>query len=162
MYQSNIAKLLFLFFLLTLFNGCSYLTYQGKTASQKERIVLKEGAEQKGVFKSYDLSVSYQYLCQGSNLTLSGIIEPADNLKYNFTHVEHFDFRVFFLDADSRILSYKDLFASKWKGAIETWTFKKSFVLPENTDAMVFSYSGKAIEGGYDGDAAIWSFWLSP
>jgi hypothetical protein len=159
---SNFAKFFSLFLILTILNGCSYLTYQGKTATQKERIILKEGVEQKSVFTSYDLSVSYQYLRHDRHLTLSGVIEPADGLKYNFTHVEHFDFRVYFLDADSRILSYKELFGSKWKGAIETWKFTRSLVLPENTAAMVFGYSGKAIEGGYNGDATTWNFWLLP
>ena len=162
MYSPDFFKFFYFFIILTLLNGCSYLTYRGKTATQKERIILKEGIEQQGVFKSYDLSLSYQYLRQSSNLTLSGVIEPADNLKYNFTHVEHFDFRVYFLDADNRILSYKELFGSKRKDAIQTWKFKRGILLPENTSAMVFGYSGKATEGGYDGGMTTWDFWLSP
>jgi len=147
----------------------SFFSYRGATAEQESRIALLEGGPHVGFWKTKDLSMHYHYLRDPDNLELSGVIELANSLKYNFRSIEYLFLQVNLLDAEGKVLESKVVLTSDHLQMIEKLPFKRSVGLPPGTAAIAFSYTGRVREGGRTGrvledagDGDSWDFWMTP
>jgi len=165
-----VKKCLLLLFISTLV-ACqsSFFSYRGATTKQESRIALLEGGPHLGFWKTKDLSMHYHYLRNPDNLELSGVIELADSLQYNFTALEYLFLQVNLLDAEGKVLESKRVFTSDYRHMIKKLSFKRSLKLPTGTTAIAFSYTGRVMEGGGTGrvledagDGDSWDFWMTP
>lgn len=144
-------------------------SYRGATAEQQSRIALLEGGPYVGFWKTEDLSMHYRYLRYPENLELSGVVELANRLKYNFTTLEYLFLQVNLLDAEGKVLESKVVLTSDYRHMIKKLPFKRSLELPPGITAIAFSYKGRVLEGGGTtrvledaGDGDSWDFWRTP
>jgi hypothetical protein len=150
----------FSFLFLSALAACSSLvSYQGQTANPQSRIALQEG-QHKGVWSTDDLSIEYSYLQNSNNLRLSGQVELSNALKDVSDVVANFLLQVVFLNAESRALGTKELVNTGFAEPITQWQFDRTYVMPANTAAMAFSYTGQM--GIHPLRGATQQFWHDP
>ena len=165
----HLTRWLFLFIALTAVLACkSYLTYEGQEVAEEDRIEIKTGGPNEGAMRTNDLTFDYAYERNGDDFTLSGTISWANHLLYNFKTMEHFSLMLYFVDGSGKIIEEKNIVRSGHYVEIENLSFEKQFSLPAGAVAMVFGYSGKAVDGGSAsseggrGEQIDWDFWKSP
>jgi hypothetical protein len=135
-------------------------TYQGKTADQNSRIVLKGGSHN-GMWQTDDLTVKYSYSRKPNNLQITGNVELKDELKDASDTVQNFILQVNFLNANGQALGTKELVVAGYRETITKWDFDHNFELLANTAAMAFSYQGQmGVEAAGGGSAE--QFWHDP
>lgn len=144
-------------------------SYRGAVARQESRLPLREGGPHRGFLKTQDLSVRYHYWREQGNVELSGSVELAKSLRYNFTTLEHLFLEVHLLDAEGRVLESKGVLTSEYRHMVRKLPFKRSLELPPGTTAIAFSYTGRVRDGGGAGrvsgdagDGDSWDFWMYP
>lgn len=142
-------------------------TYEGHVVAEEDRIEIKEGGPHNGFWKTYDINVDYTYEKKTNALFFTGEISFNKHLMYNFRTLEHFYFRIYFVDEEGKILDGKGLVYSGYRVPLGPLSFQKELPLPDDSVAMVFSYTGSADEQGGGIDSEIdgrtdWDFWRSP
>ena len=154
--------------------GClqNITSYKGKTVAEENRIALEAGGPHKGVWNTEDLTLNYEYTQKSNEIELSGAIAFGNSVAANYTTMERFFLQVHFTDREGKILEDKVIASSgnrKFMDNVKILSFTSRLVLPRESAGMVFSYSGRATEGGglyplvtSGGDGADWDFWKTP
>ncbi len=160
----GLTNLVVLLAMVVLF-GCSSknLNFEGRTASQQDNIMLKEGGPHEGQWKSGDMIISYTYSNQAGNIQIEGTIELTRRLTNTFQMVTNLSVRANLLDEERIILvSQPILFAGNTP--MRNWRFTRELPAAPGAKAMNFSYSGSAAENGPFGgrDQATATFWKEP
>jgi hypothetical protein len=137
-----------------------FYTYRGAVADQEERVVIAAGGPHPGIWRTIDLTLSFQYTKEADRLDLAGEIELDESFRYNFITLEHFSMRVNFLDLDGRVLESVSVFNSGYRQRLETFYFNRRLDLPDGATAMTFSYNGRVRESGQN--SSFWDFWKTP
>ena len=122
-----------------------------------EKVELRKDVPQVGTWETFDLKIAYEFVANGQNLDISGQTELGDHQKMVYDYVRFLDIYIFFLDHDSRVLLTEALNSSFSDSVDRTVLFKRSYKIPEGTEALSFGYSGKVEE--QDGQM---SFYLLP
>ena len=147
--------------------GCSskVLSYEGRTATQKDNISLQEGGPHEGQWKSGDMTVSYSYSNRADSIQIEGTVELTRRLTNTFRMVANFSVRTNIMDENKIILASVPIVLAG-NTPIQVWRFSEEFPAPQGARAMNFSYSGSASEsgGGPFGsrDQVTTSFWKVP
>ena len=157
----NIARIVLLIFfcsLILVVSGClqTQELYIGNKVTA-EKIALGKDAPQAGAWETFDLKIAYEFVVKGQDLDISGQIELGDHQKMVYDYVRFLDIYIFFLDHDSRVLLTEALDSSFASSVDRTVLFKRSYKIPDGTEALSFGYSGKVEE--QDGQM---SFYLLP
>lgn len=153
----------------TISRGGLLALFLGVVVACQGRLALREGGPHRGSWKTQDLSVHYHYWREQGNVELSGSVELAKSLRYNFTTLEHLFLEVHLLDAEGRVLESKGVLTSEYRHMVRKLPFKRSLELPPGTTAIAFSYTGRVRDGGGAGrvsgdagDGDSWDFWMYP
>ncbi|MFC1859113.1 hypothetical protein ACFL9U_13980 [Thermodesulfobacteriota bacterium] len=161
------------FLLMLALVACSgrLFTYQGVTAKPENRIALRENGPHEGVWKTRDLSISYEHSMVGSELEIAGVVEFAQYLRTGYNTLRKFSLAVNYLDPDGIVLDTRPILTQAQRPWIllKAVSFKTRFDLPAETAAIAFSYRGQAgDEGGgggpmdRHGEGVSWDFWQGP
>jgi len=144
--------------------GCQGLmvSYQGASVTEVNLIPLLEGATRADHFETADLTVDYQYTRNGDNLQFSGDVRYASALRHNFVSVLQFHLRVFFVDAQGRVLQDHGIAVNGYGNTDDQMRFQERLILPPGTVFMAFGYSGRATDGGHRDSRTETSFWYDP
>jgi len=150
--------------------GCASveIATTGRETLPEARITLSEAAEGGGMWEGRDLWVSFDWVRSGNALKLSGTVGFFKPVADGFAALSRFTLRVHFLDTDGRVISTSGVATAAYRKPITPLTFERNLTVPPETNAMAFSYSGRAIEGGGEGspgsrDGGIsWEFWQVP
>jgi len=137
--------------------------WKGHIVGQDNRIPLEKTAGKvHGIWKTGDLSLEYEYLIRKDSIQLDGGATLADKLTY-FSSLDYLSIMVQFLNGEGMVLGHEILYFSASRPLIPMIkpSFSRSFLLPSETDAMSFSYSGKVSDGSGD-DGIDWNFWTVP
>jgi len=137
--------------------------WKGHIVRKDNRIPLEETAGKiRGVWKTGDLSLRYDYLIKEDRIQLDGETTLTEKLTH-FTTLDHLSIMVQFLDREGMVLGHEILCISSYRAWLPmiNLSFSRSFVLPSGTASMSFSYSGKVSDGNGD-DGIDWDFWSTP
>jgi len=142
-------------------------SYKGLEVSENNLIRLENGGPHDGIWSTGDLAVVYRYTRKADNLQISGDIRFEDSLRYNFTRLDHFDLWIHLLNSENKIVEYRNLSPHVHYFEIDKIPFDETIPLPPGINAISFSYSGRASEGGNDrdektGGGTSWEFWKTP
>ena len=150
--------------------GCASveISTEGRETLPEARIALSDAAEGGGMWEGRDLWVSFDWVRSGDALNLSGTVGFFKPVADGFAALSEFTLRVHLLDADGRVISTAGVATAAYRKPITPLTFERRVTISPETNAMAFSYSGRAIEGGGDGrpgsrnDGISWEFWQVP
>ena len=142
--------------------GCqgSLNNVQGQEIQYGERIMLKEGGEQTGQYRTDDLTMDYQYTRTGDSLKISGVIQFGTSMRGLFLTLRTFNLTLLLADSQGKVLGEKPLTTASSEKLASPQTFSTTIVLPPQTALAAFSYSGQVSGPGKDGSPS--SFWHAP
>ena len=122
----------------------------GAWVEEKDRISVLDGGPHKGSWQTRDLSINYEYREATSSLQITGVIELARHLQYNFNTLEHLRLNIHFLEANGIVLETKRIRAFGYRRFLELlgeMSFNSRFDLTQEAVAFAFSYHGRVSEG---------------
>ena len=115
-----------------------------------QRIQLSESGSATGKWEARDLSIDYRYSGAPGAFSISGTVNFADSIVYNFESMPSFHADLIFADSRGRVLGMYGLLTASESG-FDRWDpvkFEHRFVLPPGTASFAFSYRGDVVEGG--------------
>ena len=137
------------------------LTYKGSRVTPGESISLLEG-EHSGYWQTRDLRINYTYSKKGNQMQISGDIDFAGWLGYNFQNILYFNISMFLVDDQETILQSSGVTSSSnFAQSQDSMSFSKTLDLPPGTTAIAFGYTGEA-RGIGDEEAGTTSFFYIP
>lgn len=142
--------------------GCqgSLNNLQGQDIQYGERIMLKEGGQQTGQYKSDDMTIDYQYVRTGDSLKISGVIQFSFTMQRMFLTLRTFNLSLLLADSQGKVLGEQILTIASAERLTSPQTFSKTLVIPPQTALVAFNYSGQVSGSGTDGSPT--SFWHTP
>lgn len=148
--------------------GSIFRSYKGLTVPAENLIALQNEGPHEGSWQTEDVSINYQYTKDVDNFKISGLIDFDESLKANYNRLDDFMLRIYFVNSENKIIGNLPVSPFTFFDRIEETSFKRNVVLPPDTHAMVFSYSGSVSEGGSakgrqgEGGGGGWNFWKLP
>ena len=133
---------------------------QGQTIQYSDRIVLQDGRQQSGEFRSADLTVNYEYTRNGDSLQISGVVQMNYTMQSLFLTLRTFNLVLLLADNQGKITAEQGLTTASAANVRAPMNFNKTIVLPSQTALMAFSYTGQVSGSGSDGSPS--SFWHDP
>jgi hypothetical protein len=170
-------RLLTLFVLINLCIACagSNPLSPGAWVAEEDRIPLIDGGPHKGTWKTRDLSVNYEFQEAAPSLQVKGVVELANYITMGYDSLEYFHLYIHFLEDNGTVLATQRIKSSgyyhSFRLAGEKVTFNRRFDLTQDTVALAFSYSGRAVAGDGPGPSSAnsssegridWEFWKVP
>jgi len=146
----------------------------GAWVAEEDRIQLMDGGPHKGTWKTRDLSIHYEYQEAAPSLQVKGVVELANYIQMGYNALEYFHLYIHFLEDNGTVLSTQRIKSSGYYQSFRLAreiTFNGRFDLTQNTVALAFSYSGRAVSsdgpgpssGNSNGEGRIdWEFWKVP
>jgi hypothetical protein len=150
-------KLISLAFIVAL-AGCqgSLLSYKSGIVLESQRIPLPTGNQISSSWESRDLRIDYQWTRTGDNLKISGKVQFAGQLKYNYTRLDYFNLALIFVGQNGDVFEIRNL-AAKTDDGIESASFDTDAHLPPDTSYFAFSYQGVARNSESE-DVDFWNY----
>jgi hypothetical protein len=121
--------------------------HEGTQATQTERISLNPGGPHAGSWQDDNLLIDYQYTLEPDIFRIQGTVSLTRRLTGTFTTVQNFSVRANLLTDDGTIARSLAIVVVG-NSVIRQWRFNENTGPPPAVTAMVFSYNGRAIEGG--------------
>ena len=122
----------------------------GAWVEEEDRISMQDGGPHKGSWQTRDLSINYEYREATSSLQITGVIELASYLQYNFNTLEHLRLNIHFLEANGIVLETERIKVFGYRRFLDflgEMSFNSDFDLTQETVAFAFSYHGRVTEG---------------
>ncbi len=131
----------------SIISSCSpgVLTYKGAKVTQMNRMILLKQGEQQGVWKTAELSVSYNYQLTPDDLKLNGTTELIGGLSQGFRWIKRLDVYLLFLDRQGVVIECPLIYSSMANRVIDTipLKFETTLPVPEGTYTVSFAYEGE-------------------
>jgi uncharacterized protein YceK len=149
--------------ILALLTGCGSLSFSvvGKTVSEGNRIPLVESGTENAHWQTRDLTLTYRYERNQSNLSLEGTVDLDASLRNNFTYIEYFHMDVIFLDSQGKVLEMRGLISSSPEPIDRPINFRRMLTLPPGSRSIAFSYRGQARSASDETGSSTY-FWEYP
>jgi hypothetical protein len=123
------------------------MMYQGNLVSPAMHVVaLQEGGSSAGTWKTFDLTIDYEFAQEGEFMDLSGRAVLSEHYEMNYDSVRKLFVYMFFLDEKSRVLNTANLVRNLSGDADEVMTFSHRYSVPPGTTSFSFGYQGTARE----------------
>jgi hypothetical protein len=166
---SILFKLSVSFLLMTSLVSCAANVFssKGSWVAKDDRVFIQDAEPLKGTWQTRDVTVEYACQQETQNLHISGVVRLGDYLTTRFNDLDWFTLNIYALDAEGVVLDSKLILFFGSRRSIDThenMTFDKRLVLPADTAAIAFGYSGRVIEEGNGSRDQIdyWDFWKIP
>ncbi len=151
-------RFLLMFFLIMVavvtFNGCNgrLFSYKGATITQQDHIVQLQQGDQKGVWKTNELSLNYNYRMTPENLKVSGTVNLVGGFAIGFSSVERLVVQLLFLDDQGTVIDNVILYSADSHHSTQyiPMNFDRTIPIPANAHAISFSYDGELMDAGDD------------
>jgi hypothetical protein len=141
--------------------------HEGTQATQTERISLNPGGAHAGSWQDGNLVVDYQYTLEPDIFRIQGTVSLTRRLTGTFDTVQNFSVQANLLTEDGTIVRSLSIVVVG-NSTIRQWRVNQTTGPPPAVTAMVFSYNGRATEGGArlggvrGGNGVSTSFWRRP
>ncbi len=136
--------------------------FQGSFVPEPLRTELLADGPHEDFWHTDEIEVHFRYQRETERLHIKGTVQITGHLQ-NYDSADSFHLRVWFLDAEGRVLAGKGLLSVGKGQKIVSWPFKNEMVLPEGTVSVSFSYSGRANTSGSDESGQdCWDFQMHP
>lgn len=145
---------------LTACTGKNWFSYDGWETKPDNRYELKEGGPHAVIWKSPELNLHYRYRLESDRLYVEGEVVRQSRIKH-FNSLKAW-INIHMIDENGVIIDTHRLwsqYGSNVYGGLR-WTFKKDWPLPPGNEAVGFSFSGVAGQGGEN--SPQWRFWQTP
>ena len=145
-------QVLFAILGLIFLSGCQATTgyYKGALAPADTVATLPKKAQVSENWQDLYTVIDYSWQKAGETWTIDGVFSFAHHPQIMMTQVRDFDFKLFFLDKNQRVLDYFDLVwvpGPQLNGEVK---FSHTLTFPEGTEAISFGYEGRFVdEEGY-------------
>jgi hypothetical protein len=160
---SACSRLLGYMLLIVLMFGCQSLIFdpRGHRVPESSWIELHPSGDYSGTWNNEDLSLAYKFVRNQSQLRISGSIQIADRITNSFLIIQYFHLDAIPVDAQGKVLNMIGLTSAANVNTLfdHSLDFSTTLTLPSNTEAIAFSYRGRAY-GTEHGD--IMDFWEYP
>ena len=169
--------LLTLFVLINLCIACAGVNplSPGAWVAEEDRIALMDGGPHKGTWKTRDLSVNYEYQEAAPSLQVKGVVKLASYIPMGYDALEYFHLYIHFLEDNGTVLATQKIkshgFRQSFRLTGDEMSFNGRFDLTQDTVALAFSYSGRAVSADGPGPSNAnsgsegridWDFWKVP
>ncbi len=132
------------------------------TVPEEERIRIVTGEDRTGTWAGREIAIDYSYLADGNEMALSGKMNFADLLTYNYSYIEYVYLAVIFADAEGRVLDMTGVTSDR-SIYFDPISFNRRIRIPLNAAYFTFTYRGEAYDGGSSGgDSSTTYFWKYP
>lgn len=155
-----------LFLLIAAFtiSGCggSLFTYNGYKVTQKDLIVQLEDGNQRGVWKTNELAIKYQYQITPEAFKIDGTVELVGGFGTGFSQFGSFAVYLLFLDNQGVVIKNALIYSAGNHQSINMFplAFERTLLLPEGARTISFAYDGVLVDPG--DDTTTYSIWFSP
>lgn len=147
-------------------SACSPMmfTYKGDKVTQKIRLIPLKQGEQRGVWKTNELSITYQYQMTPEVLKLSGTAELVGGFAIGFNRIKRLVVHLLFLDKQGIVIESPFIYSAGIDRTIDMlpMDFERAMPVPEGTQALSFAYDGELAESSGAEGATSYSIWDSP
>jgi hypothetical protein len=138
--------------------GCGgrLYTYKGDKITQKNLMVLLKDGDQKGVWKTNELSITYQYQMTPETLNIAGTTELVGGFVIGFRWITRLSVNLLFLDNQGIVMENVLIYSLGNRNATDTipMVFERTIPIPVGARMISFAYDG-VLAGDYD-------IWFSP
>jgi hypothetical protein len=145
--------------------GCGgrLFTYKGGKVTQKNFMVLLKEGDQKGVWKTNELEITYQYQMTPETMKIAGTTELLGGFAIGFSSIKHLSVYLLFLDDQGIVIENALIYSAGNHRPIDTipMVFEKTIPIPDGSRTISFAYDGELTEGGTEGHTA-YSISFSP
>jgi hypothetical protein len=142
--RATALRLGFLFLVLFALTGCKHISeyYRGYHI-EKERELQLAGSADQGHWKTFDLELNYENEVVGETLNINGYVDFSMYHEMNARRIETFDFYMFFLDNDLKIIETGALIRNAdLNDPYDKLKFDKSLQIPADASHYAFGYRG--------------------
>ena len=162
-----ISAAVVVFFLAAVLVGCQAgaLGYQGKVVKPENRIFFPTEGTLSGVWETRDMIIEYQLSRKAEGIQLTGTLEWANHIIYNYTRIQ-LSLRANFFDANNTITGGQAIALSGPYPLKNSMLINALLRASEDNKGLAFSYSGRAtdrasmMEG--NGDSIVFTIWHTP
>ena len=169
---SRFSAVFFFFGLIcmTVFTSCATTSYVGRVAKPETGVALISGDVHELQWQTGDLTIYGTYSLVSNQMELVGNVELQNKLrKESFPVVNYLRIVSHALDEVGIILASYPLYIAQRDTGHDfvKWTFQRSYIVPEGTRAMTFSYRGRVGDStsrrrNRDDGRSNWDFWYTP
>jgi hypothetical protein len=139
-------------------SACSPMlfSYKGDKVTQKNRMILLKQGEQKGEWKTDEVSVTYHYQLAPEALKISGTTELVGGIKIGFRWIKQLDVYLLFLDKQGTVIESPLVFSAGSR-AIDAipMNFETTIPVPEGIHTISFAYAGELTGTGGPDSASL-------
>ena len=132
-------------------SGCVsvFNPYDGQTVSDTNMIPLKSGGPHEGSWETKQVGFKYSYTYNGNALNVSGDLSCYAASHHTLELVDSLVFRITFVDSDAKLIGTDIIWTLTNDNFHYQWQIKeRTVILPPNTEAIGFSYTGLVREAG--------------
>lgn len=131
----------------------SLFTYKGGKITQKNFMVLLKDGDQKGVWKTDELAIKYQYQMTPEALHIAGTTELLGGLSTGFDQIQRLAVYLLFLDNQGIVIENTLVYLTANYRMMNPipMNFEKTIPIPEGARTISFAYDGEltGLGGGY-------------
>jgi hypothetical protein len=102
------------------------------------------------VWKTNELSVTYQYQMTPEALKITGTTDLVGGFKLGFSQIHRLSVYLLFLDKQGIVIESPLIYSAGMERSIDTipMNFERTIPVPEGTQAISFAYDGALTDGG--------------
>jgi hypothetical protein len=130
-----------------IFSACSHslFTYKGDKVTQKNFMVLLKDGDQKGVWKTNELAIKYQYQMTPEALHIAGTTELLGGFSTGFDQIQRLAVYLLFLDNQGIVIESALVYLTANYRMINPipMNFEKTIPVPEGARTISFAYDGE-------------------
>lgn len=144
--------------------GASLFSYKGYKVTQKNFMVPLKDGDQKGVWKTNELAVNYQYQMTPETLKIAGTTDLIGGFAIGFTWIKYLAVYLLFLDDQGIVIENALIFSAgnhRPANDINPMVFEKTIPIPEGSRRISFAYEGELTGAGTE-EQSSYNIWFSP
>ena len=147
--------------------GCQTgaLSFQGRAVKPENRILFPTEGTSAGSWQTRDMTIDYQLTRKAEGVLLTGTLNWANHILYNFNQIR-LSLRANFFDGQDTITGGQAVPVLSSHRLVESPQINVLLNAVPTDKGLAFSYSGRATDGGTTtrgrGDAIDFSIWHTP
>jgi hypothetical protein len=133
--------------------GGSLFSYKGDRVTQQNLIVPLMEGDQKGMWKTNELAITYQYQMTPENMKIAGTTELVGGFNIGFNFIQKLVVYLLFLDDQGIVLENVVIYSIGNHHAIDfiPMRFEKTVPIPEGARTISFAYDGDLMDSPDEG-----------
>ncbi len=146
--MKNNMLILLSVFLGLMVSGCQTTTtyYLGAKADGEGVVSLSAGGSDPQHWQDFYVTVDYYVSQEGEQLDIEGALSFSDNPKAIYTRVRDLKLKLFLLDRDRRVVTYRDIARTLSQSLDDKTIFSRALPLQEGVVAYTFGYEGSFVD----------------